>query len=612
MSTNSTKTVKGRISNKHGTEAEWLQADAAGFKPLPGELIIYDPDDSHDYFRFKFGDKDPDESNRRTVDKLPFVVNEYLTKALLELDTTNKTIVGAINELNDEKIPSLTYATEPSTSILEIFENIRERGLVGKWVVVNFTGYQDGVYGLGLGWYGGSIYGLYGLDLRSGGFASNTNDWSGLSILDFKNSFTRPLYGVDLATVATSGSYNDLADTPTIPTKTSWNYDDTYVKYSAAQSLTDTQKSQARANIGAGTSSLTLGTSGTTAAKGNHDHNSSYLPKLTYEWNKSYNAGQTAGYLLIGSFPMYDSNLTIDIDSTTTVTYHGTLVIATQNVSETSIGSDHTITVYGDPTGTISDAIRVVWNSGSRNYNVYFVPTTWSKNLIHIRALGNYLENIDESKICTQFTAGTAPTTTTGLTVVNALKNAFAPKANYAGSSSAGGAATSALKLSNTAKIGDTNKPVYFKADGTPAAIDYTIDASVPSGAKFTDTNNNQTIKGNGTSFGADDVINIVGGGNVSVAADTANKKITISYSTPTNNVTVDSGLQGQLAYFKENANPSKTIGGSSKIVVMNDEVVRAPAYQIAGELSNAIPPYGNSATLVYDTGKKAVKFVFN
>lgn len=42
----------------------------------------------------------------------------------------------------------------------------------------------------------------------------------------------------------------------TLPTKSSWNYDDTYVKYSAAQSLTAAQKTQARANIGAGTSSF--------------------------------------------------------------------------------------------------------------------------------------------------------------------------------------------------------------------------------------------------------------------------------------------------------------------------------------------------------------------
>lgn len=126
---------------------------------------------------------------------------------------------------------------------------------------------------------------------------------------------------------------------------------------------------------------------------------------------------------------MYDTNLTIDIDSTTATTYHGTVLIATQNVSETSIGTAHTINVYGDPTGTISDAIRVVWNSGSRNYNVYFVPSTWSKTFIHVRAIGNYLDTMDTSTMCT-FTTGTAPATTSGLTVTNVLKSAI-PTFNY-------------------------------------------------------------------------------------------------------------------------------------------------------------------------------------
>lgn len=147
-------------------------------------------------------------------------------------------------------------------------------------------------------------------------------------------------------------------------------------------------------------------------------------PKVTYEWNKEYAAGGTAGYLLIGSFPMYDSNVTIDIDATTSTTYHGTVIIATQNVSTTSIGSAHKIVVYGDPNGAISSAIRVVWTSGSNHYKVYFVPTTWSKNLIHIRAMA-LPSAPDESKICT-FTAGTAPSTTSGLTVENALRDNFA------------------------------------------------------------------------------------------------------------------------------------------------------------------------------------------
>lgn len=43
----------------------------------------------------------------------------------------------------------------------------------------------------------------------------------------------------------------------------------------ASQGLTDTEKSNARANIGAGTSNLTIGTTSTTAAAGNHTHSAS-------------------------------------------------------------------------------------------------------------------------------------------------------------------------------------------------------------------------------------------------------------------------------------------------------------------------------------------------
>lgn len=56
---------------------------------------------------------------------------------------------------------------------------------------------------------------------------------------------------------------------------------------------------------------------------------------------------------------------------------------------------------------------------------------------------------------------------------------------NYAGSSSAGGAATSANKLNTNA--GSSTQPVYFE-NGVPVKTTYTLGASVPSDAKFTDT----------------------------------------------------------------------------------------------------------------------------
>lgn len=63
--------------------------------------------------------------------------------------------------------------------------------------------------------------------------------------------------------------------------------------------------------------------------------------------------------------------------------------------------------------------------------------------------------------------------------------NALANLPKYAGSSSAGGAATSANKLNTDA--GSATQPVYF-ANGIPVKTTYTLSKSVPSNAVFTDT----------------------------------------------------------------------------------------------------------------------------
>ena len=46
--------LKSRIVHKHDVESNWIKA--TGFTPLLGELIIYDPDTTHSYSRFKIGD----------------------------------------------------------------------------------------------------------------------------------------------------------------------------------------------------------------------------------------------------------------------------------------------------------------------------------------------------------------------------------------------------------------------------------------------------------------------------------------------------------------------------------------------------------------------------
>jgi hypothetical protein len=116
------------------------------------------------------------------------------------------------------------------------------------------------------------------------------------------------------------------------------------------------------------------------------------LEKTTYEWNREIKFGNT-GSLFIGSFPMYDSNLTVTISATTGITYHGTLVLATQNAKNNQAGT-YTATVYGDAANTIAPNIFIERVSNSNIYNIYFKPQTWSKNLIHIQAVAL---NVDAS-----------------------------------------------------------------------------------------------------------------------------------------------------------------------------------------------------------------------
>ena len=78
----------------------------------------------------------------------------------------------------------------------------------------------------------------------------------------------------------------------------------------------------------------------------------------------------------------------------------------------------------------------------------------------------------------------------------------MAKTAGYAGSSSAGGSATSAVKLDSSA--GSATQPIYF-SDGKPVATTYTLGKSVPSDAKFTDTTYSAaTTSANGLMSSAD------------------------------------------------------------------------------------------------------------
>ena len=70
------KEIKTRIRNKHDLEANWQKA--VNFIPLAGEMIVYDPDDSHAQPRIKIGD------GTATVNSLPFC-----TGMMIEVDGTD-------------------------------------------------------------------------------------------------------------------------------------------------------------------------------------------------------------------------------------------------------------------------------------------------------------------------------------------------------------------------------------------------------------------------------------------------------------------------------------------------------------------------------------------
>ena len=139
------------------------------------------------------------------------------------------------------------------------------------------------------------------------------------SIYSFKG--TSGFYQLDFP--AKAGTFALTSD---LPTKSSWNYDDVYVKYNASQSLTDAQKTQARSNIGAGTSNLTLGTTSTTAYRGDYG-NAAYTHAVTNK-GLAYSSGfykittNSEGHVTGATEVTKDDITALGIPGTDTDTHH--------------------------------------------------------------------------------------------------------------------------------------------------------------------------------------------------------------------------------------------------------------------------------------------------
>ena len=158
---------------------------------------------------------------------------------------------------------------------------------------------------------------------------------------------------------------------------------------------------------------------------------------------------------------------------------------------------------------------------------------------------------------------------------------------NYAGASSAGGAATSANKLNTDA--GSATNPVYF-SNGIPVKTTYTLGKSVPSNAVFTDTTySNATTTADGL-MSLEDKTKLnatnIAYGTCATAAATAAKVITISGNT---NWTLAAGslISIKFTYTNTASNPTFNVNGTgAKSVWYNTALITTGSLSYAGYAS--------------------------
>ena len=169
------------------------------------------------------------------------------------------------------------------------------------------------------------------------------------------------------------------------------------------------------------------------------------------------------------------------------------------------------------------------------------------------------------------------------------------------------GNAATASKLSNTSKIGDTNKPVYFKADGTPAAINYTIDKAVPSNAVFTDRYvNNATFADDSTNTAASPVkMTLTRAGSDTATVTASIPKVSSSSAGVAPKGAAVSSQNQSTKFLREDgtwAAPSYTVNTNTDTLVKQTAKSDNKNYKILFTTSDS-PTSGNANEAAYDTG---------
>ena len=121
------KTLNARIINKHETEEHWLAA--VNFIPLEGEVIIYDPDETHLQARMKIGD------GQTNVNALPFVADpvsaqKYVDDKVAELNST------VIKREIVEELPAIENASANTIYMVPDDSSIENNNIYLEYILI--------------------------------------------------------------------------------------------------------------------------------------------------------------------------------------------------------------------------------------------------------------------------------------------------------------------------------------------------------------------------------------------------------------------------------------------------------------------------------------------
>jgi hypothetical protein len=204
------------------------------------------------------------------------------------------------------------------------------------------------------------------------------------------------------------------------------------------------------------------------AAK-SHNHDAAYLGKTTYEWNKEYAAGSN-GAVSLGRYNLYDSQLTFNITTTTTITVSGKLVIASQN------GKILKATIYGDASNTLAGYITIYQSAitSSRSWiEVFCNFPGWSKNKVHIYGVALNSATVTNQMASVTFTNGVPSGVTSGDTkwtgtIVNDITTYDASHSGIGTCTTAAATAAKVVTLPRFALV--TNATILVRVSTTNSA----------------------------------------------------------------------------------------------------------------------------------------------